>query len=113
MTWKPTNQPDRYDPARVAGLHPVQAAIEQLRLPLNRRRKVLTILSALEMQIEDGGDSPTVNEHLLAALREAIIHQVEPDRAEPIVSAVDAFAEQERLRWQEGGPPLTFKTGYP
>jgi len=113
MTQKPANQPDRYDPARVAGLRPIGAAIERLRLPLNRRRKVLTILSALEMQIEDGGDSPTVNEHLLAAVREAIIHQVGPDRAEPIVSAVDAFAEQERLRWQEGGPPLTFKTGYP
>ena len=69
MTWKPTNQPDRHDPARVAGLRPIGAAIERLRLPPNRQRKVLSILSALEVQIEDGGDSPTVNEHLLAAAR--------------------------------------------
>ena len=32
-------------------------------------RKVLSILSALEVQIEDDGDSPTVNEHLLASVR--------------------------------------------
>ena len=31
-----------------------------------------------------------------------------PDRAEPIIAAVNAFAEQERLRWQQmrtGTPP--------
>ena len=61
---KPTNIPNRYDKARVARLKPVQAAVERLALPLNRKRKLFGILNALEMQIEDGDDSPDVNELL-------------------------------------------------
>ena len=101
MPWKPTNQPNRYDKARVATLRPIGEAIERLHLPLNRFRKLRGILGALEMQVEDGGDSPAVNEHLLAALRAALLHQVGPEQAQPALSAVDAFADKERLRWQQ------------
>jgi hypothetical protein len=101
MTQQPTSQPDRYDAARAATLRPIEASVERLRLPLNRRRKVLSILSALEVQIEDGGDSPDVNDLLLAALRVAILHQVGQEQARPALSAIDVFAAQERLRWQQ------------
>ncbi len=98
---KSTNQPDRYDPARVARTRPIEAMVEQLHLPLNRHRKVLSILSALQIQIEDGGDSAAVNDHLLAALREAVLHQVSPDQAAAVLAAVDTFAKQEQLRWHQ------------
>jgi tetratricopeptide (TPR) repeat protein len=62
---------------------------------------VLSILSALEVQIEDGGDSTEVNDLLLAALRMAILHQVGQEQAKPALSAIDVFAAQERLRWQQ------------
>ena len=100
-TWKPTNQPDRYDEARVATLEPVRQAVMALGLPLTRLRKINGILGALEMQIEDGGDSPTVNEHLLAALRACVLHQVDTSQAAPVLAAIDAFAEQEARRWQQ------------
>lgn len=39
--------------------------------------------------------------HLLAALREAVLHQVSPDTAAAVLAAVDTFVEQERLRWHQ------------
>jgi hypothetical protein len=38
ISWKPSNQPVRYDEARVAQLKPIEAEIEKLGLPLIRRR---------------------------------------------------------------------------
>ena len=87
----PTNIPNRYDAARVAHLKPIRAAIEQLGLPPIRLRKLNGILNALEMQIEDGGDSPEVNAHLLAALRAGVIHQVGVEKAQPVLTRIDAF----------------------
>ncbi len=49
MALKPTNQTGRYNQARVAKPHPLEAAIDLLRLPLIRQRKVLGILNAIEM----------------------------------------------------------------
>ncbi len=66
----PTNIPGPYDQVRVTRLKPISAAVEQLGLPRNRKRKLRGILNALEMQIEDGGDSHEVNDLLLKALRE-------------------------------------------
>jgi hypothetical protein len=60
------------------------------------------------MQIEDGGDSPEVNEHLLAALRAAVIHQVGEAGATPVLRALEAFRRSEAERWkqiQAGVPP--------
>lgn len=66
------NEPTGYDRARVARLGPVRDAVEELRLPPLRSRKIGGILNAIEMQIEDGGDSPEANEMLLRALRAAV-----------------------------------------
>jgi tetratricopeptide (TPR) repeat protein len=97
----PTNIPGSYDEARVARLKPISTAIEQLGLPFVRKRKLIGILNALEMQIEDGGDSPAVNDHLLQALRESAVHQVGKKKAKPVMSAIDAFARAENKRWEQ------------
>lgn len=94
----PTNLPGQYDEARVARLKPIRAAVEQPGLPASRKRKLFGILNALQMQIEDGGDSPAVNRHLLAALREGVIHQVGAEKARPVLARIDAF-EQAESRW--------------
>lgn len=112
----PTNIPGSYDEARVAQLKPIRAAIEELGLPLIRVRKLLGILNALEMQIEDGGDSRAVNELLLQALREAAVHQVGKKRARPVKRAVDAFARAENERWKQisaGTLPPVERPPYP
>ena len=56
--WRPSNEPTRYDEARVARLKPIKIELEKLGIPLIRLRKLNGILNALEMQIEDGGDNP-------------------------------------------------------
>jgi hypothetical protein len=97
----PSNEPTRYDEARVARLRPIEAAIAKLRLPMLRARKLGVILSALEVQIEDGGDSPEVNRLLLAALRAAIHHQVDERHAAAALRAIDVFAQAELTRWAQ------------
>ena len=97
----PTNLPGLYDEACVARLKPIHAAVEQLDLPMNRKRKLLGTLNALEMQIEDGGDSPAVNDLLLKALQEAAVHQVGKMRAKPVIGAIDAFTRAESERWEQ------------
>ena len=59
--WRPSNEPTRYDEARVAQLEPIETELVKLGLPLVRFRKISGILNALEMQIEDGGDNPQVS----------------------------------------------------
>jgi len=98
---KPTNIPNRYDKARVARLKPVHTAVERLGLPPNRKRKLFGILNALEMQIEDGGDSPEVNDLLLDALRASALHQVRRKKAKPLMDAVDVFSRVESERWRQ------------
>ncbi len=98
---QPTNEPGAYDAARVATLQPIQEAIEQLQLPPVRFRKLNTIRNALEMQIEDGGDSPEVNNHLLETLQLAVIHQVGQQRAQTVLQAIDNFAQVENMQWQQ------------
>ncbi|HNT76705.1 MAG TPA: SEC-C domain-containing protein [Anaerolineae bacterium] len=101
MTWKPSPEPTRYDRERVARLQPLKEAVARLRLPLLRIRKLNGLLNALEMQIEDGGDSPEVNQHLLDALRAALLHQVTEREARPALKALDAFAQSEARRWEQ------------
>jgi hypothetical protein len=108
--WQPTNEPGRYDAARVANLELIHQAIEHLQLPPIRLRKLNAIRNALEMQIEDGGDAPEVNDHLLEALRLAVIHQVGRQRATAVLQVIDAFARAEEARWTQAKagtlPPL-------
>jgi len=95
MSRKPSPQPSGYDPRRVARLAPVRNAIEALGLPPVRSRKLMGILNALTMQIEDGGDSPEVNRLLLDALRAAVRHQVGDVRGGPALQAMDGFQRAE------------------
>jgi tetratricopeptide (TPR) repeat protein len=88
-----------YDPARVGQFKPVEAAIKALGLPLIRSRKLNGILNALTTQIEDGGDSPAVNNLLLDALRAAIRHQVGQREGAAALEAIDAFEHAEAERW--------------
>ncbi len=100
VNWKPSNQPTGNDRARVAQLRPVEAAIKALGLPLTRFRELNGILGALTMQIEDGGDSPEVDNLLLDALRAAIRHQVGEQEGTAPLQAIDAFAQAEAVRWE-------------
>jgi len=107
---KPTNIPGRYDKVRYARLDPIRDVVERLALPLNRKRKLFGILNALEMQIEDGGDSLEVNDLLLDALRASALHQVGRKKAKPLMDAINTFARAENKRWEqvrtETLPPL-------
>ena len=98
---QPNNKPGAYDAERVAVLQLVWKALEQLQLPPIRLRKLNTICNALEMQIEDGGDSPEVNDRLLEALQLAVIHQVGQQQAQPVLQAIDNFAQAENMRRQQ------------
>jgi tetratricopeptide (TPR) repeat protein len=100
MTWKPSNEPTRYDRARVERTDTIDQEIKKLRLPPIRQRKLNGILNALIMQIEDGGDSPEVNRLLLEALRAAVRHQVGERRARSVLEAIDRFGQVEDQRWE-------------
>ena len=52
----------KIDRARLKTLEPVEQSIQMLNLPMIRFRKLNTIINALKMQIEDGGDASTVND---------------------------------------------------
>ena len=101
MAWRPSPEPDRYDRARVAQLAPIHAAVDALGLPLRRKRKLAGLLNAIEMQVEDGGDSPEVNALLLDALRTGVRHQVGERAAQAVLRAIDAFAAAEVQRWAQ------------
>jgi tetratricopeptide (TPR) repeat protein len=96
----PSNEPTRYDEARVARLEPIKIEIGKLGLPFLRLRKLNGILNTLEMQIEDGGDHPEVNDLLLEALREGVKHQVGKNRARSTLRAIDTFHAEETERWK-------------
>lgn len=70
-------------------------------LPPLRLRKLNGILGALEMQIEDGGDSAEVNQLLLAALASGVRHQVGEQQAQPVLQAIETFANRETARWMQ------------
>ncbi|MCI0477952.1 MAG: hypothetical protein L0Y55_17050, partial [Anaerolineales bacterium] len=101
MSWKPSNQPTRYNKARAAQVEPIQHAIEALGLPFGRVRKLNPLFNALAMQIEDGGDSPAVNRFLIDALRTGIRHQVDDVAARPALDALDAFERAETEYWEQ------------
>lgn len=86
------------DRARLNTLKPVKQAVEVLSLPPLRQRKLNGILNALTMQIEDGGDSPEVNELLVKALRAAVIFQVGEESAKPFIEVLTRFEQSEALR---------------
>lgn len=106
--WQPSPQTVRYDRPRVEQLLPIKTALETLGLPLLRLRKLKGIVNALEMQIEDWGDSPEVNRLLLDALRAALRFQVTEQQARPMLQAIEAFQQQENQHWERmraGKPP--------
>lgn len=86
------------DRARLNTFKPVDQAVEALNLPPLRQRKLNGILGAITMQIEDGGDSPEVNELLVKALRAAVIFQVGEESAKPFIEALARFEQSEALR---------------
>ena len=100
MTWKPSNEPTRYDRARLKPIAAIEQEIKKLKLPPIRQRKLNGIVNALTMQIEDGGDSPEVNRLLLESLRAAVRHQVEEKRARSALRAIDRFEQAENQRWE-------------
>jgi hypothetical protein len=53
------------------------------------------------MQIEDGGDDPTVNDYLVKALRAAVIAQVGETNGKSALDALDGFERAERNRAQK------------
>ncbi|MBP7960846.1 MAG: hypothetical protein KBG20_11205 [Caldilineaceae bacterium] len=87
-----------HDEKRVAHLAPIRAAIESKRIPLIRVRKLNGILNALEMQLEEGGDSPEVNDLLVEALRRVVVFHLGPDEARPILTAIARFSVVEKKR---------------
>ena len=89
---------DGIDHVRLNTFKPVDQAVEALNLPPLRQRKLNGILNALTMQIEDGGDSPEVNELLVKALRAAVIFQVGEDAARSFIEALARFEQSEALR---------------
>ncbi len=64
-------------------------------------RKLGGLFNALEMRIEDGGDSPVVNGLLLDALPAGIRRQVDERTAQRALSAIEAFARDEARRWEQ------------
>ena len=101
MTWKPSPEPGQYDRQRVTQLQPVKDVVSHLDLPLLRRRKITGILTALEMQIEDGGDAPDVNALLLDALRAVLRHRVAGAQLAVALQALDAWERAERTYWEQ------------
>jgi tetratricopeptide (TPR) repeat protein len=99
--WEPSPETTYYDEVRVDRLKPVRAALAALGLPILRARKLGGIISALEVQIEDGGDHPEVNRLLMEALRVGAVHQVGKRKARPLIKAVDAFERAETARWEQ------------
>ena len=87
----------KLDHPRLDTLKPVKQAIESLKLPPLRFRKLNGILNALTMQIEDGGDFPEVNELLIKALRSAVIAQVGKASAGVVLDALTRFEQSEAL----------------
>jgi len=109
-----TNEPGRYDRARVARVTVLEEEVKRLALPPIRWRKLKALLTAIEMQIEDAGDSAKVNRLLLDALRAGIRHQVGAEQGAAALAAVDLFAAEEAARleeiarftgWQDAEPP--------
>jgi tetratricopeptide (TPR) repeat protein len=76
-------------------------ALEELELPFIRSRKLFTILQALEVQIENGGDHPQVNHLLLEALRQGVLHQVSEARGQAALAAMDTYERAEAERWRQ------------
>jgi hypothetical protein len=103
VDWTPSPEPVGYDERRVAQLQPIKDAVGRLGLPLLRLRKILGILNALTMQVEDGGDSPQVNTLLLDALRAVLHHQVPGAgmQLESVLRAIDTFEQAEAQRWEQ------------
>ena len=97
----------KIDRARLKTLEPVEQSIQLLNLPAIRFRKLNTILNALTMQIEDGGDDPTVNGYLVKALRAAVIAQVGGTSGKSVLETLDSFERAEQDRFQKiKNPPL-------
>jgi tetratricopeptide (TPR) repeat protein len=107
---RPSPIPTRYNRVRAETTKPIQQSLERLKLPIIRVRKLNGILNALIMQIEDGGDHPEVNQLLLDALRQNLIHQVGEKDAKAVLSAIEEFERKEADYWHAvasgNAPPI-------
>jgi len=97
----PTTQQGGTGHKRLALLKPIKETIRALDLPALQLRKLNGILSALEMQIESGDDSATVNQLLLAALAAGVKHQIAEQQARPVLEALERFAYHETAHWRK------------
>jgi hypothetical protein len=88
----------KIDRTRLKNLEPVEQSVQMLYLPVVRFRKLHTIVNALKMQIEDGGDDPAVNDNLVKALRAAVIAQVGETKGKFVLEALDGFEQAEQDR---------------
>jgi hypothetical protein len=86
----------KIDRTRLKTLQSVEQSIQLLNLPMICFRKVNTILNALKMQIEDGGDDPAVNAYLVKALRAAVVAQVGEANGKSVFEALDGFERAEQ-----------------
>jgi hypothetical protein len=80
---------------RVAQLNRIRTAIEKAELPRSLMHKLMGILGASEIQLEDGGDSPEVNDLLVQALRAATLHQLGQKQGQLILQTIDRFVASE------------------
>jgi len=101
MTGRSSRDRERYDRQRVAHLQPLKDAVGQIGLPLLRLRKISSIIAALEVQIEDGGDDPAVTALLLDALRAALRRQGEGVPLAAALHAVDTFARADSIHREQ------------
>ncbi|MCP4361208.1 MAG: hypothetical protein GY796_24635 [Chloroflexi bacterium] len=84
---------NQYNKDRSAQFTSVKTAVAALRLPPIDQRKLISIMNAIEVQLESGNDSPKANDYLLCALQAAVLHEVSDGRETAVVQAIDAFAK--------------------
>ena len=88
----------KIDHQRLETLEPVKEAVESIKMPLVRFRKLNGILNAHAMQIEDGGDNAEVNRLLVQALRAAILAQAGLEAGRVALEALARFEQTEAQR---------------
>ena len=82
-----------FDENRLAEFKVVKTAVKQLQLPPIRQRNLISIMNAIEVQLEGGGSSPDVETHLLRALQAAVRHEVVEGKETAVVQAINSFAK--------------------
>ena len=105
---------NQFNEDRLAEFSVMRTVVNALRIPLMRQRNLISILNAIEVQLEGGGDNPDVNEYLLRALQAAVRHEVSDGRETAVLQAINSFAKGEFEQWQPDGESVpTAKTTDP